>query len=217
MNVMEFKVTYYKEKEERWNILSHAFGVVLSVIAFPFLIIKASKTDEPLVMLSFIIYGLSMIVLYTASTLYHSAENNKIRYYLNIFDHSAIYILIAGTYAPVALVVLQGTTGWLIFGLSWLFAFIGVFYKIFFIGRYKVISVITYLAMGWMIIFAINPLLENLSEEGLRLMLLGGVSYSVGALFFAFPRIPYNHAIFHVFVLLGSLSHFIAIYCFVLE
>jgi hemolysin III len=214
---MEFKVTYYKENEEKWNVLSHALGVVLSVIAFPFLVIKASKTDDPLVMLSFIIYGLSMIVLYTASTLYHSAEKEKIRYYLNIFDHSAIYILIAGTYAPVALVVLQGTTGWLIFGLSWLFAFIGVFYKIFFIGRYKIISVITYLAMGWMIVFAINPLLENLSPQGLSLMLLGGVSYSVGALFFAFPKIPYNHAIFHVFVLLGSLSHFIAIYCFVLE
>lgn len=214
---MEFKVTYYQKNEERWNVLSHALGVLLSVVAFPFLIIKASKTDDPLVLLSFIIYGLSMIVLYTASTLYHSAENQKIRYYLNIFDHSAIYILIAGTYAPVALVVLQGTVGWLIFGLSWLFAFIGVFYKIYFIGRFKTISVITYVAMGWMIVFAINPLLENLSTPGLRLMLMGGVFYSIGAVFFAFPKIPYNHAIFHVFVLLGSLSHFIAIYRFVLE
>lgn len=213
---MEFKVTYYKKNEERLNVLSHALGVVLSVIAFPFLIIKASKTDDPIVMLSFVIYGLSMIVLYTASTLYHSAERQKIRYYLNIFDHAAIYILIAGTYAPVALVVLQGTVGWLIFGFSWLFAFIGVFYKIYFIGRYKTISVITYVAMGWMIIFAINPLIENLSASGIRLMLLGGVFYSVGALFFAFPKISYNHAIFHVFVLLGSLCHFIAIYRFVL-
>ncbi|WP_139957218.1 PAQR family membrane homeostasis protein TrhA [Flavicella sediminum] len=213
---MEFKVKYYPEKEERWNVISHGLGVLLSLIAFPFLISKALQYEDPLVMLSFIIYGLSMIILYVASTLYHSAKNRKIRYYLNIFDHAAIYVLIAGTYAPVALVVLQGKIGWLIFGFSWVLAIIGVFYKIFFIGKYKTISVITYVAMGWMVIFALRSLLENFSSEGLRFLLLGGIFYSLGALFFALPKLAYNHAIFHFLVLFGSISHFIAIYCFAL-
>jgi len=213
---MKFEVTYYQKKEEKLNILSHALGVVFSVVAFPFLLYKVSKTNEPLVVLSFIIYGLSMIILYTASTLYHSAENQKIRYYLNIFDHASIYILIAGTYAPVALVVLQGTVGWIVFGLSWLFAILGVFFKIYFIGKYRVISIFTYIGMGWMVIFAIKPLLQNFASQGLRLLLAGGIFYSLGAVFFGLRKIPYNHAIFHVLVLLGSLSHFIAIYKYAL-
>ena len=213
---MDFQVTYYKEKEEKWNIISHAFGLFLSVLAFPFLIIKASKTDDFLVILSFVIYGLSMIVLYAASTLYHSSVKQKARYYLNIFDHSAIYVLIAGTYAPVALVVLQGKIGWTVFIASWIFAIIGVFYKIFFIGRFKIVSVVTYILMGWMIVFAFRSLIHNMSVEGLRLLLLGGIFYSIGAVFFALHKLPYNHAIFHVFVLLGSFSHFLAIYYFVL-
>ncbi len=213
---MDFKVTYYHKDEEKWNVVSHALGIFLSVLAFPFLIRKASQSEDPLVLLSFVIYGLSMIVLYTASTLYHSAEKLKIRYYLNIFDHSAIYILIAGTYAPLALVVLQGVVGWVIFILSWVFAIIGVVYKIYFIGKYRMLSVITYVLMGWMLIFALNPLLESFPVEGLRLLLAGGIFYSVGAVFFAIPKIPYNHAIFHILVLLGSLSHFIAIYKFAL-
>ena len=213
---MKFKVTYYKEKEERINVISHALGVVLSVIAFPFLVYKACKTEEPLVILSFVIYGGSMILLYTASTLFHSAQNPKIRYYFNIFDHAAIYVLIAGTYAPVALVVLQGSLGWTIFVLSWLFAIVGIFYKIFFIGRFQLLSVIVYVGMGWMLVFVMRSLIQNFAVEGIRLLLLGGIFYSVGAVFFAIPKIPYNHAIFHLFVLLGSLSHFIAIYQFVL-
>jgi hemolysin III len=214
---MKFDVTYYPKFEEKLNIISHGIGVVLSVIAFPFLVYKACKTNDPLVVLSFVIYGISMIVLYTASTLYHSAVNDKYRYYLNIFDHASIYILIAGTYAPVALVVLQGTVGWLIFGFSWVFALIGVFFKIYFIGKYRFVSIVTYLSMGWMIVFAINPLLQNFSEEGLKMLFFGGISYSIGAVFFIFKNLPYNHAIFHVFVLLGSLFHFIAIYYFVLD
>ncbi len=214
---MKFDVTYYPEKEEKLNVLSHGLGVVLSIIAFPFLVFKALETNDSLVVLSFIIYGLSMIILYTASTLYHSAVNKKIRFYLNILDHSAIYVLIAGTYAPFALVVLQGATGWLIFGISWLLAIIGVFYKLYFIGKYQVFSVVTYVLMGWMVIFVIEPLLESLSTEGMQLLLAGGGCYSIGALFYVLPKVPFNHAIFHVFVLLGSLCHFITIYFFMLN
>ena len=214
---MKLYGTYYPEIEEKFNIISHGIGVVLSLIAFPFLIYKAFKTNDLLVVLSFVIYGLSMIVLYTASTLFHMAVHKKFRHYLNIFDHASIYVLIAGTYAPVALVVLQGSVGWLLFGLSWVFAILGVFYKVYFIGKYRLLSILSYLAMGWMIVLAINPLLQNLSPEGIKLLLFGGIFYSIGAIFFIFKHVPYNHAIFHVFVLLGSLCHFIAIYCFVLE
>ena len=214
---MKFDVTYYPKFEEKLNIISHGIGMVLSLVGFPFLIYKAAKSNDVLVVLSFIIYGLSMIVLYTASTLYHSAVNKKYRYYLNIFDHSSIYVLIAGTYAPVALVVLQGTIGWLIFILSWIFALIGVFYKIYFIGKYRLVSIATYLIMGWMIVFAIKPLLQNFSLDGLMLLLYGGIFYSLGAVFFVLKNVKFNHAIFHVFVLLGSLCHFLAIYYYVLE
>tara|TARA_B100000809_G_scaffold266794_1_gene331658 strand:+ start:31806 stop:32450 length:645 start_codon:yes stop_codon:yes gene_type:complete len=213
---MDFDVTYYPKFEEKLNIISHGLGVVLSLIAFPLLVYKAYKTGEALVILSFVIYGLSMIVLYTASTLYHSAVDKKYRYYLNIFDHASIYVLIAGTYAPVALVVLQGKVGWLIFGFSWALALIGVFFKIYFIGKYRFVSIVTYLGMGWMIVFAIKSLLQNFSEEGLKMLFFGGVSYSIGAIFFILNKLPYNHAIFHLFVLSGSICHFIAIYCFAL-
>ncbi|MEI6866112.1 hemolysin III family protein [Flavicella sp.] len=213
---MKYEVTYYSKLEEKLNIYSHGFGLLLSLIAFPFLIIKACQSNNSIVILSFVIYGVSMIVLYTASTLFHSAENRKYRYYLNIFDHSAIYILIAGTYTPVALVVLQGTLGWIVFWGTWGIALFGVLYKIFFIGKFQIVSTLTYIVMGWMILFAINTLFDKFTVSGLWLLAIGGVLYSIGALFFAINKIPFNHAIFHVFVLLGSLFHFIALYTYVL-
>ena len=213
---MEYNVKYYEEKEEKWNVWSHAIGFALSVIVFPFLIYKAVASYDATTVISYIIYGLSMIVLYAASTLYHSAVNQQIRYYLNILDHSAVYVLIAGSYAPIALVVLDGQLGWLVFTLSWLIAFIGIVYKIYFIGKYKVLSVLSYVAMGWLIIFFLKPLMANLDPVGLKWLLYGGISYSIGAYFFAENRIPYNHAIFHLLVLAGSLCHFVAIYYYVL-
>lgn len=213
---MRYEVTYYPKLEERLNIISHGLGAILSIIAFPLLVLKAMHSNDTIVVLSVVIYGLSLIILYSASTLYHATDEKRSRYYLNIFDHSAIYVLIAGTYAPVALVVLQGRIGWVIFGLSWFFAILGVLFKVFFIGRFKLISIGTYIAMGWMIVFAINPLVENFDKLGLMLFVYGGVSYSIGALFFALKKVPYNHAIFHGFVLFGSLFHFLGIYFYIL-
>jgi len=213
---MDYKVTFYSKLEEKLNIYSHGLGLVLSFIAFPFLVFKAWQTDDSTVVFSCIIYGLSMIVLYTASTLYHSAVNIKYRYYLNIFDHSAIYILIAGTYAPITLGVLQGRLGWSIFGFSWFLAIVGIFFKLFFIGRYKIVSIITYILMGWMIVFAIQPLIDKFDSRGLFFLALGDVFYSIGALFFVLKKVRFNHAIFHVFVLLGSLSQFVSIYVYML-
>ncbi len=201
----------YSKKEEQLNIVSHAFGLLLSVIAFPFLIIKSFSFIGFWEKASFIIYGISLLVLYAASTFYHASKKPNLRRRLNIFDHAAIYVLIAGSYSPLCIVGLQSQLGWYMFLSVWFFAFIGVILKLFFTGKYDKISTIMYLLMGWQIVFFIKPLLKNLSEESLLWLISGGIFYSVGALFYAVNKIKYNHAIFHVFVLLGSLSHFLTI------
>jgi len=205
----------YSNKEEKLNIATHAFGLILSSIAFPFLILKSMYFEGFWKPFSLLIFGLSLIILYAASTLYHSATKPKLRRRLNIFDHSAIYVLIAGTYTPFTIITLEGKTGWVIFGLSWLFALTGIILKLFFTGKFDKLSTIMYVLMGWQIVFAINPLLENLSEQGLFWLFTGGVFYTVGAVLYSIKKIPYNHAIFHFFVLAGSLSHFVSIYFYI--
>ena len=203
----------YSNLEEKLNVISHGFGLVLSVIAFPLLVIKASSFEGFLEPISFIIYGLSLIILYAASTFYHAAKNPKRRRQLNIFDHAAIYVLIAGSYSPFCLVALNSNLGWYMFVSVWLFALTGIILKLFFTGRFDKLSTAMYLLMGWQVLFFIKPLMKNLTSEGLQFLIAGGIFYSVGAVFYSIKRMPYNHATFHVFVLLGSLSHFIAIYC----
>ena len=209
-------ITFYDKKEEKLNVISHAFGLLLSVVALILLVVKASIYGNVWHIVSFSIYGTSLIVLYAASTFYHASTTPKIRHRLNIFDHTSIYILIAGTYTPFTLVVLNGWVGWTIFGISWGIALIGVILKLFFTGRYDKISTIAYVLMGWVIVFAIKPLIGNLSTEGLIWLLAGGIFYTIGAVLFSIPKIKYNHAIFHIFVLLGSFSHFMAVYFYVL-
>lgn len=209
-------LTFYKPKEEKINVISHLIGLLLSIVALVLLLkypLKATYTKQTI---SSIIYGVSLILLYTASTIYHYVQNPKWRKKLNILDHAAIYILIAGTYTPFALLVLKGWVGWAIFGISWGLAIVGVTLKIFFTGQFEKASTIAYVLMGWLIVFAIKPLLQNLSLEGLWWLFLGGVFYTVGAVIYSIKKINYNHAIFHIFVLLGSLSHFISVYFYVL-
>lgn len=202
----------YSEKEERLNVITHAFGLVMGILALPFLILKSLSFEGFWKPASILIYGVSIIVLYAASTGYHSAKTPKKRRSLNIFDHAAIYVLIAGTYTPFTLITLEGKTGWILFGLTWSFALTGIILKLFFTGKFDKLSTIMYVLMGWQIVFAINPLLENLSTEGIFWLFLGGVFYTVGAILYSIKKIPYNHAIFHVFVVLGSISHFISVY-----
>ncbi|MFB0938552.1 MAG: hemolysin III [Urechidicola sp.] len=206
----------YSEKEEKLNVLTHGFGLLLSVIALFLLIVKSIKSENTTIITSFIIYGLSLIILYAASTFYHAAKAPELRYKLNIFDHASIYVLIAGTYTPFTLVTLEGWVGWTIFGVSWGLALIGVILKLFYTGKYDRISTIAYVLMGWLIVFAIKPLLANLSYEGLLWLFSGGIFYTVGAILYSMNKMKYNHAIFHVFVLLGSFSHFMAVYYHVL-
>lgn len=210
------KPEFYPPLEEKINIFSHGFGFALSILGLILLILRANELGEIKHLISFSVFGASMVVLYAASTLYHSAKSHVLRYRLNILDHAAIYVLIAGTYTPFAMVTLEGTIGWIIFGVIWAMALGGVILKLFYTGRYQTLSTIMYVVMGWVVVFAIKPLLENLPNTGLLWLLSGGISYTLGAVIFSLNKIKFNHAIFHLFVLFGSFSHFIAIYYYVL-
>lgn len=212
---MAYKETSYPPKEEKINVWSHFIGFILSIAALSVLVVKSSLFGNVWHIVSYSIYGASMILLYLASTLYHKSKKPKLRARLNVFDHAAIYVLIAGTYTPFTLVTLHGVTGWVLFGMTWGAATLGVVFKIFFIGKYDKLSTVMYVVMGWMVIFAVKPLIENLSTEGLIWLTLGGVFYTVGAIFYSREKLAYNHAIFHVFVLLGSISHFVSIFFYV--
>jgi hemolysin III len=202
----------YSNSEEQLNIWSHGLGLVASIIVFPFLILKAISYSSFWDITSFIIYGLSLIILYAASTFYHAAKSPKKRRRLNILDHAAIYVLIAGSYTPFCLVALDSELGWYMFIAVWIFALTGIILKLFFTGQFDKISTAMYLLMGWQVMFFIKPLINALSSFSLNLLIAGGVFYTVGAILYSIKKMPYNHAIFHVFVLLGSVSHFLALY-----
>ncbi len=207
---------FYTPLEEKTNIISHAIGLALSIVALVLLVIRASQYGNALQIVSVSIFGASLIALYAASTFYHSAKDPKIRTRLRILDHATIYVLIAGTYTPLTLITLSGTTGWAIFGASWAMAFTGITLKVFFTGRFNVLSTLMYVFMGWIIVFAITPLINNLSTEGLFWLFAGGVAYTTGAIIYSIKKIKFNHAIFHMFVLLGSFCHFVSVYFYVL-
>jgi len=206
----------YHPQEERLNVITHGFGLVLSIIAIILLIYKASAFQGYRPIFSFAVFGASLITLYSASTFYHNAKNTRLRHYLNIGDHAAIYILIAGTYTPFALITLKNHSGLFIFVLIWSIALIGTILKIFFIGKFNVLSTVLYVGMGWIVIFYIRPLMSVFPSWGLFWLFAGGFFYTVGAIIYALEKIKFNHAIFHFFVLAGSFCHFIAIYNFVL-
>jgi hemolysin III len=206
----------YSSEEERINIITHAVGCILSIIALVILVKQATVHGDVKYAISVVIFGVSLIVLYAASTLYHSAKPQKLRNRLKIVDHSAIYILIAGTYTPFCLITLEGTIGWTILTITWGMALIGVVLKLFYTGKYELISTLMYVFMGWMIVFAIKPLIDNLPVEGLYWLLAGGVFYTIGAVVYSIQSINFNHAIFHMFVLAGSFCHFYSVLCYVL-
>ena len=206
----------YSPAEELINVYSHAVGAVLSIIALALLILRSIQETGILPLVSFTIFGTSLVMLYITSTVYHNCKTPQLRSRLRIFDHVSIYVLIAGTYTPFALITLQGMTGWLIFGISWGFAVTGSSLKLFFTGRFKLISTLMYIFMGWLILFVIKPLANNLVDAGMLWLVIGGISYSLGAIIYSIKRIPFNHAIFHMFVLLGSFCHFVAVYFYLL-
>ena len=208
-------IQFYSPTEEKLNIWSHAFGIFLSIIALVLLIIKAVQQDNIWMMISFPIFGVSLILLYLASTLYHASKEPQKRFKLKVFDHAAIYVLIAGSYTPFTLVSLNGETGWLIFSMVWVMAFTGIILKLFFTGKFKIVSTAMYVLMGWLIVFYFQDLTASLHEKGIFYLILGGVLYTIGAILYSIKKIKFNHAIFHFFVLAGSFCHFLSIYLYV--
>ena len=208
-------IQFYSPTEEKLNIWSHAFGIFLSIIALVLLIIKAVQQDNIWMMISFPIFGVSLILLYLASTLYHASKEPQKRFKLKVFDHAAIYVLIAGSYTPYTLVSLNGETGWLIFSMVWVMAFTGIILKLFFTGKFKIVSTAMYVLMGWLIVFYFQDLTAHLHEKGVFYLILGGVLYTIGAILYSIKKIKFNHAIFHFFVLAGSFCHFLSIYLYV--
>lgn len=202
--------------EEIANAITHGVGTLLAIAALVILIVYASIYGDARHVVSLTIYGSTLVILYLTSTLYHSFPQPKVKYVFKILDHSAIYLLIAGTYTPFTLITLQGTTGWTIFGIVWGLAFIGILFKAFFVKRFQVVSTICYIVMGWIIIVAIKPLIENLPMNGVIWLVVGGLLYTLGAVFYLWERLRYNHAIWHLFVLGGSVAHFFSIFFYVL-
>ncbi len=208
------KHTTYPRAEERINIASHALGFFLSVIAIVLLTIKAS---DVLAIVSVSVFAASLIALYGSSTIYHGTADVVRRAWMRTVDHAMIYVLIAGTYTPFSLLVLKGAVGWTILGLIWAMAATGIVVKLSHTGKHDKLSTTMYVFMGWIIVFAIKPLIANLSSDGIFWLLAGGISYTIGALFYSVKKVPFGHATFHIFCLLGSACHFVSVYFFVLS
>lgn len=194
---------YKNFREELWNAITHGIGFILSIPTCILLILHAIKTGSAVQIVSFSIFGASLILLFLMSTLLHSMPE-KVKKIFSIFDHSSIYVLIAGTYTPFLLIALDGTLGLVLLIVIWTLAVFGVLFKCFFIHRFEKLSLVLYISMGWLIIFAIKPLYEYIQFEGFMVLLTGGLLYTIGALFYAWRKLPYNHAIWHIFVILGS-------------
>lgn len=204
-----------RNREEFFNALTHGFGTVLAVAALCAMLVYYGGGGV-WHLASCLVYGVSLVLLYLASTLYHSFKGEKLKLRFKFLDHAAIYVLIAGNYTPFALIPLHGSFGWTVFGIVWALATAGIVFKAFFVKRFKVLSTICYLAMGWFAIVIIGPLMDALEPQAIVWMLVGGAFYTVGAAFYLLKRIPYNHAIWHLFVLAGSAAHFVAVVKFVL-
>ena len=203
----------YSVKEEFLNALTHGVGALLTIPATILLIIKAQATGSKIELISYIIFGISMFCLYMASTLYHAWPTHKS--FLKKMDHSSIFLLIAGTYTPIALVAIGGTTGWIVFGIEWGLTIIGIVLKQFFVYRFKALSLLVYIGMGWVAVFVYEPLLAHITMQGFLTLLAGGLFYTVGTFFYKNKKIPYNHAIWHLFVMGGSTAMFLTVYFFI--
>ena len=203
-------------REEVANSVTHGLGLLASIIGFVVLVSLAVERGEAWHVVSAAVYGSTLVALYGASTLYHALKGTKARDVLRLLDHCAIYLLIAGTYTPITLVSLRGGWGWALFGAVWALAVAGILFKVFATGRFGYLSTVAYVLMGWICIIALKPILLLLSSGAIALLLAGGISYTIGTVFYAWERIPYSHAVWHLFVVAGSVCHYLAIALYVL-
>lgn len=208
----KYKSSELIKKEEIANTISHAIGIAIAITVLVILVVYGAIYGTVWHVVCFSIFGACMITVYTASTLFHGTKKLRLKYKLNRFDHSAIYLLIAGTYTPIALVALHhNRIGWFLFGLIWLLAMSGVVFKIWFYqSKWTKLSTLLYVVMGWLIVIAIVPIIKNVPNISLWFLLAGALSYSVGVFFFLYHKVPFFHFIFHLFILGGSICHFFA-------
>ncbi len=202
--------------EEIANSITHGVGALLSVAALALLVVVTALSGTTSQVLASAVYGASLVLLYSCSTLYHAITNERAKRVFRVLDHSSIYVLIAGTYTPFTLVALRGVWGWALFGFVWSLAALGIVFKCFFTGRLHVLSTTIYVLMGWIAIAAVRPLLRALPWPGFLWLLAGGLLYTGGVAFFAWRR-RYAHSIWHLMVIAGSACHFVAVYCYVLR
>ncbi|EGV51505.1 PAQR family membrane homeostasis protein TrhA [Candidatus Endoriftia persephone] len=205
----------YSLGEEIAHAITHGIGILLSIGGLVVLMAFASLYGNAWHITSCAIYGVTLILLYTSSTLYHGIPNPRAKQILQQIDHAAIFLLIAGTYTPFTLVNLRGGWGWTLFGLVWGIAILGIILELATKRRYKRLSIALYLGLGWLVVIAINPLLSAVDIGGLILLLAGGLSYSLGVVFYVWKRLAYHHVVWHLFVLAGSILHFFAVLFYV--
>ena len=198
-------------REEIASALTHGLGAVTALGAGAVLITLAAIYGDGWQLASAIVFGVALLLLYTASTLYHAISHPIAKGRLKVFDHCAIYLLIAGTYTPFMLVGLRGSTGWWLFGTIWTLALAGVVFKLFYTGRFKRLSTLIYIAMGWIVVFAAKPMAQALGPVSLGWLLAGGVAYTLGTVFYMRPQMRWSHAIWHGFVIAGSVCHYMAV------
>ena len=207
----------YSFIEELWHSISHGIGLLLSVSALTLLTVFAAQSGDGAKIASAIVFGLSLMMMYGASTLYHAVSLPSLKAIFRRADHCAIYILIAGTYTPVSLLGIKGAFGWALFGVAWGIALVGILLKLFFPKRFHALAITLYALMGWMVVIAIKPLTENLATLPLTFLVIGGLIYSVGIVFYVWKKLSYHHAIWHFFVLAGSVFHFFVVLLLILE
>lgn len=215
MSGSEAMAATYTEREELANSLTHGVGAVLSVAGLVLMVVFAGRHGDAWHVVSTAIFGTTLVLLYTASTLYHSLRGKQLKVRLQKFDHAAIFLLIAGSYTPFVLVTLRGPWGWSLFGVVWGLAVAGVTIKFWLAGRFKLVSTLIYIAMGWLVMVAIKPLVAALPSGGIKLLVAGGLCYTGGAVFYLWKRLPYHHAIWHLWVLAGSACHWAAVFVYV--
>jgi hemolysin III len=205
------KVMEYSVAEELVHAITHGIGVILSIVGLSWMLYVSINIADPWRIVASSIYGATLITLFLASTLYHSMYASRHREIFKLLDHCAIYLLIAGTYTPFLLVAMRSSTGWWIFGTIWALATAGIVTKLWFRHRFPKLALASYLAMGWLIVVAAPQVAEAIGPHGMAWLVAGGVSYSVGAVFYVVERIPFNHAIWHLFVLVGGICHFFGV------
>ena len=212
INEIHKQAEKFSRGEEIANFVSHTVGAGLSILAFIILTIRASWVRDVGTIISFMAFGFGLIVLYTMSSIYHGLKPGTAKMVFEIFDHSAIYILIAASYTPFLYLVVNSPMNKVILAIQWIVCFLGILFKAFFTGKFKLFSTLLYLIMGWMIVFAWNDLINNINRVSLIYLVLGGVLYSLGTIFYSWKICKFNHMIWHIFVIMGSISHFFAVY-----